>query len=80
MVGSFLLEFSRKPAVQKLALEVGIRKGGKEQSGLVWTPSKAELFVALFIGSLAACDFVIAKIISSRLKDVQTRLNWKLES
>ena len=54
-----------------------IERGGKEQSGLVW-PIESRLFVAPFYW--LAGDSVIANIISSRLKDVQTRLNWKLES
>ena len=50
-VRSFLLKFDRKPGVQKLAMEVGNRKGGKAGSGLVW-PILSQLLVALFIPSL----------------------------
>ena len=74
---SFLFKFERKPVVQKLAMEVGNRKGGKAGSGLVWRePTFCRPFYLL-----ATADSVIAKIISSsRWKDVQTRLYWKFES
>ena len=46
---SFLFKFERKPVVQKLAMEVGNRKG--ERLDLVWFGA-SQLFVPLFICSL----------------------------
>ena len=71
------LSFNSKESLQskswpwKLEIERG------ERTNLVWFGRSKAVF--LFFYWLAA-DSVIAKIISSRLKDVQTRLNWKLES